>query len=149
MHYQVGKCLSGFFNPLTSTDYIIKDSFDAATRIKNIPLKLFDEGYKFTSFDAVSLFTKVPLQKTITIIFKKFYVKKVINTTITKNTVRKLMKDTCKNAAFVFDNEIYKQIDDVSMGSPLTLVLTNIIMIELQNRIIYLIPGKKLLSLPR
>ena len=68
MHYQVGKCLSGFFNPLTSTDYIIKDSFDAATRIKNIPLKLFDEGYKFTSFDAVSLFTKVPLQKTITII---------------------------------------------------------------------------------
>ena len=83
------------------------------------------------------------------LLYKKFYVKKARNTTITKNIVRKLMKDTCKNAAFVFDNEIYKQIDDVSMGSPLTPVLTNIIMIELQNTIIYLIPGKKLLSLPR
>ena len=27
-----------------------------------------------------------------------------------KTTVRKLMKDTCKKTAFVFDNEIYKHL---------------------------------------
>ena len=70
------------------------------------------------------------------IILKKVYVEKVINTTIKKNTMRKLTKDTCKKTAFVFDNEIYQQIDDVSMGSPLALVLANIILTELESTII-------------
>ena len=63
---------------------------------------------------------------------KKVYVEKVINFTIKKNTMRKLIKDTCKNTAFVFDYEIYKQIDGVSMGLPLAPVLVNIIMTELK-----------------
>ena len=102
---------------------------------------MFDQGYRFVSFDVVSLFTNVPLQKTINIILKKVYVEKVINTTIKKNTMRKLIKDTCKKTAFVFDNEINEQIDGVSMGSPLAPVLANIIMTELESTII-----KKLLD---
>ena len=50
-------------NALTSNEYMIKDSFDAVTRIKNIPQELFDQGYRFASFDVVSFFTNVPLQK--------------------------------------------------------------------------------------
>ena len=45
----------------------------------------------------------------------------------------KLIKDTCKKTAFLFDSEIYKQIDGVSMGSPLAPVLANIIMTELES----------------
>ena len=41
--------------------------------------------------------------------------------------MKKLIKDTCKKTASVFDNEIYDQIDDVSMGLPLAQVLANII----------------------
>ena len=73
----------------------------------------------------------MPLQKTINIILKKVYVEKVINTSIKKNTIRKLIKETCKKTAFVFDNEIYKQINGVSMGALLAPVLANIIMTEL------------------
>ena len=36
---------------------------------------------------------------------KKVYVEKVINTSIKKNTMGKLIKDTCKDTAFIFDNE--------------------------------------------
>ena len=82
---------------------------------------------------------------------KKVYVEKVINTCIKKNTMGKLMKDTCKNTAFVFDNETYKQIDGVSMGSPLAPVLTKIIMIELESTIrkkLFDTRKKNLLSLP-
>ena len=136
MHYNVGKYLSEVLNPLTSNEYTIKDSFDAVTRIKNIPQELFDQGYIFVSFDVVSLFTNVPLQKTIDIILKKVYVEKVINTTVKKNSMRKLIKNTCKKTAFVFVNEIYEQIDGVSMGSPLAPVLPNIIMTELENTMI-------------
>ena len=136
VHYHVGKYLSELFNLLTSNEYTIKDSFEAATRINNIPLELFDQGYIFVSFDVVSLFANVPLQKAINIILKKVYVEKVINTTINKNTMRKLIKDTSKRTAFVFDSEIYKQTDSVSMGSPLAPVLANIIMTELESTII-------------
>ena len=78
----------------------------------------------------------MPLQKTINIILKKVYVEKVINTSIKKNTMRKLIKETCKKTAFVFDNEIYKQIDAVSMGSILAPVFANMIMIKLVSTII-------------
>ena len=50
--------------------------------------------------------------------------------------MRKLIKDTCKKTAFSFDNEIYEQIDGVSMGSPLAPVLANIIRNELESTII-------------
>ena len=33
---------------------------------------------------------------------KKVYIEKVINTSIKKNTMGKLIKDTCKDTAFVF-----------------------------------------------
>ena len=65
---------------------------------------MFDQGYKFVSFDVVSLFINMPLQKTINIILKKVSVGKVINTTIMKNIMRELIKDTCKKTALVFDN---------------------------------------------
>ena len=89
MYYHVGKYLSELFNPLTCNKYTIKDSFDAVTRLKNIPQELFDQCYRFISFDVVSLFTSVSLQKTINITLKKVYVEKGINTTIKKNTIRK------------------------------------------------------------
>ena len=91
--------------------------------------------YRFVPFDFVSLFTNVPLQKTINIILKKFYVEKVINSTIQKNTMRKLIKDTWKKTAFAFDNEIYEQIDGVSMRLPPAPVLANIILTELESTI--------------
>ena len=97
---------------------------------------MFDQGYRFVSYDVASLFTNVPLEKTINIILKAVYVEKVINNTIKRNTMRKLIKGTCKKTAFVFGNEIYKTIDGVSMGSPLAPVLANIIMTELESTII-------------
>ena len=52
------------------------------------------------------------------------------------NTMRKLMKDTCKKTVIVFDIEIYEQIHGFGLGSPLPPVLANIIMNELESTII-------------
>ena len=65
---------------------------NAVTRVKNIPQELFDQGYRFVSFDVVSLFTNELLQKTINIILKKVSVEKVRSTTISKKNYKK----TCK-----------------------------------------------------
>ena len=41
-----------------------------------------------------------------------------------------------KNVHFTFNNQIYIQLDDVAMGSPLGPVLANIFMVELETSVI-------------
>ena len=67
---------------------------------------------------------------------KRMYDDKSIHTNIKKNTMRKLIKDTCKKTAFSFDNIIYEQIGGVSRGSPLAPILANIIMTELEKTVV-------------
>ena len=80
-HYNVGKFLAGLLNPLTLSQYSLRDSFDAADAIKLISPELFSQGYKFVSFDVESLFTNVPLRRTINVVLDRIYNKKLIETT--------------------------------------------------------------------
>ena len=57
---------------------------------------------------------------------------KLIQTTLSKRTLKKLIIDTCTKTAFSFDEIIYEQIDVVSMGASLGPVLANIIMTEFE-----------------
>ena len=135
-HYGVGKFITSLLNPLTQNEYHLKDSFDAAEKIKNIPDHLYDEGYKLVSFDVKSLFTNVPLNKTIQVILDRVYNKKQITTTLKKRTLKKLILDTCSKTAFSFGGTIYEQKDGVSMGASLGPVLANIIMTELERVVV-------------
>ena len=69
-HYNVGKYLANLLNSLTQNDFVVKDSFEAVNKIHNIPSELFNCGYRYYSFDVTSLFTNVPLSKTINIILE-------------------------------------------------------------------------------
>ena len=135
-HYGVGKYISKLLHPLTLNDNHLKDSFDAAEKINAIPDHLFQEGYRFVSFDVKSLFTNVPLNKTIQVILDRVYKDKVIATTLKKRSLKKLIKDTCSKTAFMYDGIVYEQIDGVSMGASLGPVLANIIMTELENVVV-------------
>ena len=67
-HYGVGKFITKLLNPLTQNAYSLKDSFEAAEKIRAIPRNLYNEGYVLVSFDVKSLFTNVPLRKTVDVI---------------------------------------------------------------------------------
>ena len=135
-HYGVGKFISKLLHPLTLNAYHLKDSFETAEKIKAIPEHLLQEGYRFVSFDVKSLFTNVPLSKTIQIIMDRVYKEKAIPTSLKQRTLKKLIKDTCSKTAFMFDGTIYEQIDGVSMGAALGPVLANIIMTELERKVV-------------
>ncbi|XP_066910788.1 uncharacterized protein [Clytia hemisphaerica] len=135
-HYKVGKYLTKLLQPLTINDYTLKDSFDTATKIRDIPKELFDEGYVLVSFDVTSLFTNVPLQKTINVIIDRIYNKTQIETTLKKSTIKKLIKDTCTKTVFSCNDQLYEQIDGVSMGSSMGPLLANIIMTELEEIVV-------------
>ena len=113
------------------TKQILKDTFDAVERIKKISKELIrNKEYTLVSLDAVSLFTNVPLRKTVNIIFGRVYNQKLIKTILSKNVLKKLILDTCQKTTFTLNNIIYEQKGGVSMGASLGPVLANIIIKE-------------------
>ena len=95
-----------------------------------------ENGYQYISFDVESLFTNVPIKRTVDIILKRIYEDKLVSTNLKKHTSKKLILDTCTKTAFSFNNKLYQQKDGVSMGSSLGPVLANIIMTELEDVVI-------------
>ena len=93
------------------------------------------------------MFTNVPLKRTVNTILKRIYVDSVIPTTLRKRTMKKLILDACTKTVFSFNNTFYKQIDGVSMGPSLGLVLANIIMTELESTVIKELVDKSLVKL--
>ena len=118
--YNVGSYLTELLNPFTQYELIIRDSFDAANKIKSIPPEVFDDGYIVASFDVQSLFTNVPLQWTINIILDRVYNNKLIATQLKKQTLKKLTRDTRSKTVFSANSKL----------------LANIIMTEMEKTII-------------
>ena len=94
------------------------------------------------SFDVVSLFTNVPLNRTIDIILRKIYDEKLIKTKIKRENMKELLLLCTQGVPFTFNNETYMQIDGVMMGSPLGALFANIFMCELENTVIPKLEGK-------
>ena len=104
--------------------------------MKKIKQETVHEGYKMVSFDVKSLFTNVPLEKTIDITLEKIYDRKEINRQITRPEMKELLTLCTKNVYFMFDNQVYQQNDGVAMGSPLGPVHAGIFMVDLETRIV-------------
>ena len=135
-HYSAGKFLTNLLNALAMNGFKLKDSFDAVNKIKNILLHLFDDGYNYLSFDVESLFTNVPIKRTMDIILKRIYIDKFISTKLKKRSMKKLLLDTCTKTAFTFNGVIYEQKDGVCMGSSLGPLLANVIMTDHEEKVI-------------
>ena len=71
------------------------------------------------SFDVKSLFTNVPLEKTIEITLKRIYERKEINTSLSKKEMKQLLTLCTKYVHFIYHNKVYQQNDGIAMGSPL------------------------------
>ena len=54
-HYEIGQFLGKLLNPLAQNEYTLKDSFEAVDKIHKILVELFDEGYRYFSFDEIKL----------------------------------------------------------------------------------------------
>jgi hypothetical protein len=134
--YGIDKFLSHLLHPLTTNEHTIKDTFDAKFRIESIDPAHFQQGFKYVSFDVESLFTNVPLERTIQVIEKRIYDDKELPTKLKRSALRKLIRDTCKKTVFSCKDVYYEQIDGVSIGGPLDPVMANIILTEFERIVI-------------
>lgn len=95
-HYLTAKCLAKLIiKPLTTNGLGLDDSYYAARKLNNILKELLNCGYKYVSFDVESFFTNVPLRKNVNIILKRVYSDKLIQTNLKKQSLKKLLLDSC------------------------------------------------------
>ena len=131
--YQISKYLANLLAPLAKSIYTIESTKDFLDKLKQ---KSIHPDYLMVSFDVVSLFTNVPLDYTIDLILKQVYEEKLIETKFKKMQLRELLNMCTKEMHFAFNEEMYKQIDGVAMGSPLGPVIANIFMVHLETHLI-------------
>ena len=131
--YNLARHLTKLLSPLSKSKYTIDSTKHFMEKIKQETIL---DGYKMVIFDIKSLFTNMPLEKTIDITLERIYDRKEINTQITLAEMRELLKLCTKNVHYTFDNQVYQQNNEVAMGSPLGPVLAGIFMVELEKRII-------------
>ena len=92
------------------------DSFHVVSDLKSIPNDLFTQGYRLVSFDVVSLFTNIPLERTVQIILDRIFKQNLTSTTLSKRPLKKLILNSCTKTIFSFNNTIFEQINGISMG---------------------------------
>ena len=131
--YELANYLASLLKPVGKSQYTISNTSEFIEKIKH---KVIPPGYSLVSFDVISLFTNVPLDKTIEIILRRIYTNKEIKTDIKRNDLKNLLLLCTKHVHFTFQDKTYIQTDGVAMGSPLGSVLSDICMVELEHDLI-------------
>ncbi|CAF3042390.1 unnamed protein product [Rotaria socialis] len=117
-------------------DSDIKDSFEFVKKIKNTILSQ-EKSYIICSFDVESLYTNVPVEEAINVTLDFIFKLKQKNANIpfSREQMKKLLELSVRDAPFRFQNKIYKQIDGVAMGSPLTPILANLWLQKIEQKL--------------
>ena len=100
--YFTAKYLTKLLAPLGKSKYTISNSVEFIDKLKKIKLP---RGFEMISFDVVSLFTNVPLEKTINLILREVYDEKLIKTRIKRYQLKSLLNLCTKDVHFTFNTD--------------------------------------------
>ena len=145
--YKLSKLLAKKLKHLRISTTTVADTFKFVNELQN--LKLDSSEVKMISFDVVSLFTHVPLSRTIELILDKMY--GVQHTCLADKKKRDdwcnichqryelkwLLDISTKESHFVFNDKMYSQEDGIAMGSPLGSLFADIYMNDLESKLKY------------
>ena len=122
--YKLSKYFVKLLSDLALGDYIVKNSKEFVQEITNFKCS----GDVFMcSFDISSLYTNIPVSETIEIILDKIFIDANIKYHgMNRVEFRKLLEFICKETYFKFNDKIYKQIEGLPMGSPISPIAANI-----------------------
>ena len=119
--YNLAKFLVPILEPITTNQFVCKDSFSFAAEVRQQNPDLF-----MASFDVNSLFTNIPLDETIEICVKNLFGRKHKFKGFNKSEFRTLLQFAVKDNLILFNGKYYIQTDGVAMGSPLGPTFANI-----------------------
>ena len=122
-NYNLAKFLTKRLDPVPPKENCAKDSFSFWEEM----LQVIGNNYFSVSYDVCSIFTSIPLQKTIEIAVELIFENNP-QLKITKNELKHLFNFAASGTNFIFNGSFYDQINVVSMRLPLGPVLANLFM---------------------
>ena len=132
--YNAAKVISNYLKPLTKNQYSIRDTQSFPTTIKSLPSLKEDE--EDVSYDVESLFTNIPVQEIIEYIINQIYVYDKIKPICNKLIFKRLLLKITTEVSFTIEGNFFKQIDGCTMGGPLSVTLSDIFMVKMENEIV-------------
>jgi len=107
----------------------VKNSFELYNILQG---KKIPENHVLMSLNIISLFTNILLELVIEGINSRWHIQE--ETKISKMEFTIAVQFILSSTFFTFNNVIYKQIFGIAMGSPLSLILADIVMQDLEKR---------------
>jgi len=123
-NYRLASELASILSPYATNQYTIKNTFDFVKELQSVPA----DSTFLCSFDVSSLFTNIPLKETIDIATNYLFQNNDKVQGLSRSQFKKLLEIATCETNFIFNGNIYDQIDGVAMGSPLAPILANIFM---------------------
>ena len=109
--YNLAKFLVPILSPLTTNNFVCKDSFSFATDVRDQNPDLY-----MSSFDIDSLYTNIPLDETIDICVRKLFGRKCKFKGFTKDQFRELLQFAVKDTLILFHVKYNIQRDGLATG---------------------------------
>ena len=122
-NYKLAKFLCDLLTPCLPMQHCTQDSFTFVEEIQ----KVSKTNHFMVSFDVVSLFTNIPLNETIVLAIDYIF-KHRHDLTVSRSELKCLFEFATKQTHFLFNGDLFDQIDGVAMGSPLGPALANLFM---------------------
>ena len=138
--YNTSRALADLLGPLVgTTEHHVKNSKELAEELSSVTLEQEDI---FNSHDGVSLFTKTPIQETLTIIRERLDKDQDLKkrTNLEVDDIMDLTEFIATTTYFSFRGQLFKQKFGTAMGSPVSPILANFFMEWLEQQAIATAP---------
>jgi len=132
--YNLAKEIARFLQPLVgNTAHHVRNSIEFADEVKTM---IVQENEVMVSFDVVSLFTKIPVELALEVTQRR-----LMDWTEFENYTNWSIEDVCQSLKICLESTFlhfrgknYKQVFGTTMGSPVSAVVANIVMEEIESR---------------
>ena len=127
--YNTSKVIANYLRPLSKNQYTISDTLKFPDLLKSADTSA---NYEDFSYDVESLFTSIAVAEAIEYILKRIYTNKESKPICKKSIFKKLLIKLTKKSVFSANDRLIKQIDGCPMGSPISVVFSDIYMCKME-----------------
>ena len=132
--YGTARWVADILAPMVGkTPHHLQNSADLVNTLSQIRV---DEDESLISFDVSALFTSVPVEESLTLIYEKLAADPSLadRTAISPQQVTDLLRMCLTTTYLKYDGSFYAQIEDAAMGSPVSPIVANLFMEDYEGK---------------